>query len=122
MNVVKFPAFNLELNFSQIAFNIGEILIYKYAVCIVLGIILGLILCKISKEKYDNKFENVLDIFLYAMIFGILGARLYFVLFNLKYYLNNPMQILNIRDGGLAIYGGLITGFITTYIICKIKK
>lgn len=122
MNLVKFPAFNLEFNFSQIAFYILGIPIYKYAVCIVMGIIVALFLAKISKEKFENKFEDLLEIIIYTIISGVIGARIYFVIFNLNYYLSSPSQILNFRDGGLAIYGGLIFGVIAIYISCRIKK
>ncbi len=122
MNLVKFPEFNLEFNISKIAFYLFEIPIYNYAVCIVLGIIIALILASVSKEKFENKFEDTLEIILYSLILGIIGARAYFVIFNLKYYLSNPSQILNFRDGGLAIYGGLIFGLITILITCKAKK
>jgi phosphatidylglycerol:prolipoprotein diacylglycerol transferase len=122
MNSVSFPGFNLKFEFSKIAFSIFGISIYKYAVCIVLGIVIALILCKFSKEKFNNTFEDVLDIFLFAIFAGIIGARLYFVIFNLKYFLSNPSQILNFRNGGLAIYGGLIVGILTAIIICRKKK
>lgn len=122
MNLVKFPAFNLEFKFSKIAFYLFGIPIYKYAVCIAIGIIIALLLARLSKEKFENKFEDALESTLYAVIFGVIGARIYFVIFNLEYYLSSPMQILNFRDGGLAIYGGLIFGLIAIFIFCKIKK
>lgn len=122
MNIVRFPGLNLDLKIPQIAGNIFGIDIYMYAICIVIGILVLIILCKNSKEKFENNFDVVLNIGTISLIFGILGARLYFILFNLDYYLNNIIEIFNFRDGGLAIYGGLITGILTAYIICKIKK
>lgn len=76
----------------------------------------------IAKEKYGIKFEDLLEILIYSLIGGILGARIYYCLFNLKFYLLNPSKIFAFRDGGLAIYGGIIFGFIISFIICKIKK
>lgn len=122
MKLVKFPIFNLELKFSPIAFYLFGVPIYKYAICIVTGIIVAIILARFSKEKFENNFEDVLEIALYAIISGIIGARIYFVIFNLKYYLSSPFQILNFRDGGLAIYGGLIFGLIAILVYCKFKK
>ena len=122
MNLVRFPTFNLEFNFSQIAFYLFGVPIYKYAICIVIGIIIALVLAKTSKEKFDNKFEDVLEVIIYSIASGIIGARLYYVIFNFDYYLSSPLKILNFRDGGLAIYGGLIFGLITIFILCKIKK
>ena len=57
-----------------------------------------------------------------AIFIGIIGARLYYVIFNFNYYINNPKAIFNIRDGGLAIYGGLIFCFLFILLKCKIKE
>ena len=57
-----------------------------------------------------------------TVIFGIIGARLYYVLFNLPYYSKNIVEIFEIWNGGLAIHGGIITAIITTLVYCKIKK
>ena len=122
MNIVKFPGLNLEFKFSEIAFSLFGINIYKYAVCIVFGIIIALILCKLSKENYEIEYDFVLENIIIAMIFGIIGARLYFVLFNFQYYSENIIKIFQIRDGGLAIYGGLMAGAIAIFINCKIQK
>ena len=122
MNVIKFPGLNLIVNVPQFAFEVVGIKIYNYALCIVLGIIVALILCKISKNKFDIEFDDVLEYMIYALILGIVGARLYYVVFNFRNYSNDLLQILNFRDGGLAIYGGLIFGAITLILILKIKK
>ncbi len=122
MNLVKFPGLNINLKVPQIAFSVFGIEVYMYAICIVTGIIVAAILCNINKEKFENKFENILDIGIFSLFFGIIGARIYFIIFNLEYYLNNIKEVFNFRDGGLAIYGGLITGILTAIIICKIKK
>lgn len=122
MNVVTFPEFNVIFHISKVAFSIKNIDIYWYAVCIVFGITMSLILASKTKENFGIDFEDLLEIIVYALILGIIGARLYYVIFKLEYYLSNPTEILNIRDGGLAIYGGIITGIILIYIICKHKK
>lgn len=122
MNIVKFPGLNLEFKFSQIAFSLFGIDVYKYAVCIVLGIIIALILCRLSKEKFDVDYSFVLENCIIAIIFGTIGARLYYILFNLDYYYENPLEILNFRNGGLAIYGGLIFAGIAILIHCTIRK
>lgn len=122
MNKIIFPGFNLEFNISPILVKIGNVSIYWYAAFIVFGIVLSLILLYFSKKKYGIKYEDLLEILIFVLIFGILGARLFYVIFNLEYYLKNLGQIFNIQNGGLAIYGGIIVGAITTYIICRIKK
>lgn len=110
------------MNVPQIAFKIGNIGIYSYSVCIVLGIILGVILAGISKEKFEIKFDDLLEIFIYSLMGGILGARLYYCLFHIKFYLSNPSKIFAFRDGGLAIYGGIIFGILIAFLSSKIKK
>lgn len=122
MNIVTFPGLNLKFEFSPIAFHIFGIDVYKYAVCIVLGILVALILCKLSKEKYDVEFDFAVENLIIGIVFGVIGARLYFVLFKLDYYSQNLSKIFQIRDGGLAIYGGLILGAISIIINCKMKK
>lgn len=81
-----------------------------------------MILARISKEKFEIKFEDALEILLYSLVGGLIGARLYYCLFNLKYFLNNPTKLLAVKSGGLAIYGGIILGILTAVIISKIKK
>ena len=122
MNTISFPEFNLVFNISKIAFSIGKIDIYWYAILIVLGIIISLILCSKSKQNYGINFEDFLEVIIFSLVLGIIGARLYYVIFRIDYYKNNLYEIFNIRDGGLEIYGGIISGIITSYIICKKKR
>lgn len=122
MNIVNFPGLNLEFEFSKIAFSVFGIAIYKYAICIVLGIIVALALCKLAKEKFDIDYSFILENTILAIIFGTVGARLYFVLFNFEYYSRHISEIFNFRSGGLAIYGGLIFGAIAIIVNCKIRK
>lgn len=110
------------MNFLGIAFNIFGIPIYKYAICIVLGIIVAITLCKLNKEKFNVDYDFILENTILGIFIGAIGARLYYVIFNFEYYINNPEQILNFRNGGLAIYGGLIFGAIAIIINCKIHK
>lgn len=122
MNLVTFPGLGLSFEFSKIAFTIFGIEVYKYAVCIVLGIVVALVLAKLSKQKFDTDFSFVLESSIVAIIFGTIGARLYYVLFKLSDYLDNPSEIFNLRNGGLAIYGGLILGGLAVWIYSKIRK
>lgn len=106
----------------QIAFKIGNAEIFFYSVCIVFGIVLSLILGAISKEKFDIKFEDLIEILIYSLFGGVIGARLYYCLFNFKVFLENPSKIFALRDGGLAIYGGIIFGILVALISSRIKK
>ena len=122
MNIVGFPGLGLEFEISRIAFSLGKVDIYNYAICIVVGILVAIILSYKNEEKFYIRFDDFLEIIIWCIIFGVLGARLYYVIFNLDYYLKSPIKILNIRDGGLGIYGGLITGIIVLLNLCKKRK
>ena len=119
MQIEEIPILNLKLKISKIAFNIFGIDIYWYALIIVVSIVSALFYCKKIKGKYGIKFETILNVCILVIPIGIICARLYYVIFNLKYFIENPMQILDIRDGGLAIYGGIIGGIVTIILYCK---
>lgn len=107
---------------SRVAFSIFGVQIYWYAILITSSIILGFIWAKIHDGRYNIKFENFLDLAIFMIPIAIISARLYYIIFNLDYYMNSPSQIFNIRNGGLAIYGAIIGAVITIIIFCKIKK
>lgn len=79
------------------------------------------ICCK-RAPKHDLTSDNVLNFIIFCVPIAIIGARLYYVIFNWSYYANDIFKIINIRAGGLAIHGGLIFGFITAAILCIIWK
>ena len=122
MNNIKFPSFNLELNISSIAFTIFGISIYKYALCIVLGTIIGLIILKINIKIIKFDFDEILERFIITIIIGLIGARIYFVLFKFEDYKRNLLQVFNFRDGGLAIYGGVIFGVLYLFLVYRKNK
>ena len=122
MNTITFPGLNLKMQVSKIAFTIGNIQIYWYAILMVFAFLIAIIIFKIKDEKYEIKFNDILDLVIIMIPISIICARIYYIVFKLDYYLQNPMQIINLRNGGLAIYGGIIGGAITCYIFCKKKK
>lgn len=122
MNTVYFPLLNLKLTINNIAFSIFGIDIYWYAILIVGAMIAGIIILKLRDGLYGIKFETVIDLVLYLIPISIISARLYYVLFDLDFFLKEPRQILNIRTGGMAIYGGIIGGAITSFVFCKKKN
>lgn len=122
MNTITFPMLNLKLQVSRIAFSIGNVDIYWYAILMMSAFLVGLIILKIKDGKFNIKFSNILDLSLYIIPISIISARLYYILFNMSYYINNPSQLFNLKAGGLAIYGGIIGGLITCYIFCKKRK
>lgn len=122
MNQITFPLLNFKLNISPIAFTILGIDIYWYAIIMVSAFIVAMLIFKLRNGKYGIKYSDILDLAIYLIPISIISARLYYVLFNLQDYISYPLQILNFRTGGLAIYGGIIGGAITCFIFCKKRK
>lgn len=122
MKEILFPGFNLNFQINSVAINIFGIEVYWYAIFIVLGFILAIFLCKKDDGKYNIKFDDILTLIVMLIPVSIICARIYFVAFKMDYYMQNPLEIFNIRNGGLAIYGGIIGAIITIAIFSKIKK
>lgn len=122
MNTVTFPLLNLKLELSRIAFSIGNIAIYWYAILIISAIIISLVIFKIKDGKFNINFSDIIDLSIYVIPISIISARVYYILFDLEYYISYPAQIFNLKAGGLAIYGGIIGGGIVCYIFCKKRK
>jgi len=122
MNIVNFPLLNLEIELEKVAFTLFGVDVYWYSILIVLAILIVFLLCKKDSGKYNIKFETILDLSLYVLPISIISARLYYVIFNLEGYMLEPIKILDIRSGGLAIYGGIIGAVITIIVYCKMKK
>lgn len=104
---------------DRVAFNLLGIPIYWYALIIVSGIIIAMWLSSREAVRVGLKSEDITDFMLWGLPLSIIGARLYYILFDLPQYIAYPIQIFNIRSGGLAIYGGLIAGAITLYFFTK---
>lgn len=105
-------------------FHIGsaEFTIRWYGVLIAVGFLLGLWACIRLCRRQKINVDVFLDEVIWGTIFGILGARLYYVLFSWDYYKLHPDEIWRIHDGGLAIYGGVIAALLTVIVVSKIKK
>ncbi|MCC8169967.1 MAG: prolipoprotein diacylglyceryl transferase [Oscillospiraceae bacterium] len=121
MNSIDFPKIGLSFNINPVAFTIGSKNIYWYALIILTGFALGLLFVYRTCEKRGVKKDNIWDIALFGLIFGIIGARIYYVIFALDEF-SSPAEYFKIWNGGLAIYGGIIGAIISSYIYCRIKK
>lgn len=107
---------------DRVAFSIFGIDIMWYGILISLGVILGYMVA-VKLAKLENISENtILDILVWALPLAIVGARAYYVIFEWDYYSKNLGEIIDIRGGGLAIYGGIIAAVTTCYVICKKKN
>lgn len=93
-----------------------------YGIIIGIGILVGLLIAVAEAKRTGQKEEDYYDLAIYAVIFAIIGARAYYVIFSWDMYKDDLLSILNIRQGGLAIYGGVIAAVITVLIFARIKK
>ena len=119
---IIFPHLGIEIGYFPTSFSIGKFSIAYYGVIIAIAMIVAVLVIYRLAKKTNQSGDNYIDLAIIVIICGIIGARIYYVLFSLDYYKDNPGQIFNIRGGGLAIYGGLIAAFIAGYIVCRIKK
>lgn len=101
------------------SFSIGGISFAYYGLIIGIGMIAGLLVAQSDAKRRGQNPDLYLDFALYGIIFSILGARLYYVIFQWGYYKDHLTEILNLRKGGLAIYGGVIAAVITLVIFTK---
>jgi prolipoprotein diacylglyceryl transferase len=90
-----------------------------YGIIIGVGMLAGFYIATSDAKRRGENVENYSDMALYGIVFAILGARLYYVIFRWDYYGKYPLEILNIRGGGLAIYGGVIAAVLTLIIFTK---
>ena len=97
--MIKFPGLSLEFNISKVAISILGINIHWYAILIVVAIILSLIILKLNNKNEKVKYEEILDLAIYLLPISIICARLYYIVFNIEYYITNPLEILNTRNG-----------------------
>ncbi|MDO5028383.1 MAG: prolipoprotein diacylglyceryl transferase [Bacillota bacterium] len=109
---------------NPVAFTIFGLPVMWYGILITSGMVLGFLVIKsLIDEKHNLTKDQFLDFFLILIPVSVLTTRLYYVIFyDLEYYLSNPAQILNFRQGGLAIHGGIIGGLLTTIIYTKKKN
>lgn len=103
----------------RVAFDFGFIQIYWYSIFIFIGMIIACFLIFKEAKKKQIEEDFLINLIFDTIIVGIIGARLYYVIFNLPYYISNPIEILSIWNGGLAIHGGIIAGLIFIYFYCK---
>lgn len=122
MDTLSFPKLGLEFTLNKTAFTIFGLDIQWYAVLISLGAALAFVYIVSKSREHGLHPDNVLDCILGGMIGGIIGARLFYVIFQWDLYKDNLIDIFNTRQGGLAIYGGLIGGILVGYFICKWRK
>lgn len=119
---IHFPNLNIHLNPVIKSISIGNFEIAMYGIVIAIGMLAGLgVACWMAKRTGQNK-DTYFDLAIIAIILSVIGARIYYVIFQWDYYKDNLLSIFNLREGGLAIYGGVIAAILTTFVFCKVKK
>ncbi len=119
---VQFPGFGWEFDINPIAFSIGDYKVYWYGIIIACGLLLAVLYAWKSAPRYKVDGSKLVNCVFAGMITGIIGARLYFCFFKWDYYGQNPIEILYINNGGLAIYGGIIGALLGGLTVAKIQK
>ena len=120
-NLVQFPGLGLSFELDRVAFSIGGMNIYWYGVCIAVGMCLALVFAFRHSVEFGVDADAMVDVILIGVVMGILCARLYYVALS-PYQYHSLKDVLAIRDGGLAIYGGIIGAFLFGGLACKWRK
>lgn len=119
---IRFVHLGITINHLKSSISVFGFRIAFYGIIIGIGMLAGLWIAQSDAKRRGQDPELYLDFALYAIICSIIGARLYYVIFEWDYYKNNLLQIFNLRAGGLAIYGGVIAGAITMIVYTRMKK
>lgn len=122
INNIAFPKLGLEFEINRVAFSVGSKDIFWYGILIGIGFILAVLYTAADCEKRGVKRDTVYDIAIWGLIFGIIGARIYYIIFDFNSVKGSFMNIFAVWNGGLAIYGGIIGAVISAYVYCRKKK
>ena len=119
---IAFPNLGIYLRNVPKSFTIFGFQIALYGVIIAIGVLAGVLLAAHVAKLENVDPEVIWDFAIYAIIFSIIGARVYYVVFSWDRYRDDLLSIFNLRNGGLAIYGAVIAAFLTLWIYCRVKK
>ena len=119
---IAFPNLGIYLRNVPKTIMVGSFGIALYGVLIAAAMLMGVAVAAHIAKKNGQDPDLYWDSFVFIVISAIAGARIYYVIFMWDYYKDNPLQIFNLRGGGLAIYGGIILSVITIFIFCRFKK
>lgn len=120
-SVISFPSLGIELNPSR-ALTLGPVTINWYGLIIACGLLLAVLYACRRSKQFGLKSDDLIDGVLFIVPFAIICARLYYCIFQWDSYKKNPIEILYIWNGGLAIYGGVIGAAIGIFVLAKVKK
>lgn len=118
---IEFPNIGIHLESVGNHISVFGFDIAYYGIIIGLGILAGILIAVLEAKRTGQNPEDYYDLAIYAVIFAIIGARIYYVVFSWDMYKDHLLSIFNIRQGGLAIYGGVIAAVITVIVFARIK-
>lgn len=119
---IYFPHLGIGVEHLGNSISVFGFRIAYYGIIIGIGMLMGVLIASFDYRRRGEKVEDIEDLALYSIIFAILGARAYYVIFEWDYYAQHLGEILNLRQGGLAIYGGILTGILCCMIFCRRRK
>lgn len=119
---IAFPHLGIYLENVPRGFNIFGFRVAFYGVIIGFGILCGILMAAYIAKKESTDPDLIWDFAIYAIVFSIIGARIYYVIFEWDVYKDDLLSVFNIRKGGLAIYGAVIAAFTTLWVYCRVKK
>ena len=120
--MIEFPNLGIYLADVGKSITIFNFDIAFYGITIGIGMLMGILIASWQAKRVGVNPEHIVDVAIYGIIFGIIGARIYYVVFSWDMYKDDPLSVFNLREGGLAIYGGVIAAIITVIVFGKIKK
>ena len=120
-STISFPSLGIEINPPQVL-SLGPVDIHLYGLVIALGLMLAAVYGMRRSKQFGLTEDNILDGVLWITPFAIVCARAYYVAFTWAYYARNPISILYIWEGGLAIYGGVLGAVLGMWVFCRVKK
>ena len=119
---IDFPNLGIHLKNVGKAITVFGFDIAYYGIVIGLGMLAGIAMATYVARRTGQKQEDYVDVAIFGIIFGIIGARAYYVIFSWDMYKDNLLEIFNTRHGGLAIYGGVIGAILTVLVLSRVKK
>ena len=121
-HILEFPGLGLSFELGRSAFAVFGLHIYWYGIIIGLSFAAATLYYVKRAREFGIDSDRMLDVLIITIVGGVVGARLYYVIFRWELYRYDPISIFNLREGGLAIYGGIIGGIICAYLACKWRK
>lgn len=119
---IEFPNIGIHLDNVGKTVTVFGFEIAYYGIVIGIGMLAGIAMAMMEAKRTNQNQEDYIDIAIFGIIFGIIGARIYYVVFAWDMYKDNLLEIFNTRHGGLAIYGGVIAAVITVFVVARVKK